>query len=161
MQDITELQRRLTAALDRIGSGLDRLGAVSDGTEASDHQSLSAELEAERTRVRELEDRLEDSRDRTGMRAPDIEAELKRCRALLESVEADRNRLKAGNDALRAALRAAQAAGDIADADAVNATMAAELDALRQVRESDRTELDAVLTALDTALQQQGAQGHA
>ena len=133
MQDITELQRRLTAALDRIGSGLDRLGAVSDGTEASDHRSLSAELEAE----------------------------LKRCRTLLESVEVDRNRLKAGNDALRAALRAAQAAGDIADTDAVNAAMAAELDALRQVRESDRTELDAVLTALDTALQQQGAQGHA
>jgi hypothetical protein len=43
MSDIDELQRRITAALDRVAGGLDQLGAKSGGDTAALEQALDDE----------------------------------------------------------------------------------------------------------------------
>ncbi|PZX17762.1 hypothetical protein LX81_01490 [Palleronia aestuarii] len=123
MQDITELQRRLTAALDRIGGSLDRI-----------------------TRIDEPEAPTEAVETETAA----IAAELDRSRAAIAALEADRLRLKAVNDALRNSNHALREAGTEGGptADLINSAMQAELDALRAARESDRAELDAIIGLL-------------
>ena len=44
MSDIDELQRRITAALDRVAGGLDQLGAKSGGDTAALEQALDPSL---------------------------------------------------------------------------------------------------------------------
>ena len=43
MSDIDELQRRITAAMDRVAGGLDQLGANSGGDSAALEQALEEE----------------------------------------------------------------------------------------------------------------------
>ena len=43
MSDIDELQRRITAAMDRVAAGLDQLGANSGGDSAALGQALEEE----------------------------------------------------------------------------------------------------------------------
>ncbi|MBJ3761871.1 hypothetical protein ILP92_03805 [Maribius pontilimi] len=162
MQDITELQRRLAAALERIGAGLDGLTAVPDAAEASEDEGpqldagqLAADLEAERALVAQLEERLAANRDKSKATADNLQAKLDALQAQLSAMEEDRGRLKAVNDALRdsnQALREANEAG-VGDGALINTAMQTELDALRQVRQSDRAELDAVLGLLAPALE--------
>ena len=170
MQDITELERRITAALDRIGSGLDGLDRV-DPTPASpdsdpdapDPAQILADLEAERAVTAQLEERLRTSRERHDARLVEIEREVDRVKALLDAMEQDRQRLKAVNDALRnsnQALREANADG-ISDAHLVNTAVMTELDALRAMRDSDRAELNGIITALAPVLEQNGEAANA
>ena len=49
MNDIAELERRITAALDRAYSAVERLSAES--SETQDSSALAAELEAERDQI--------------------------------------------------------------------------------------------------------------
>lgn len=169
MQDITELERRITAALDRIGSGLDGLyadapvAAPAGQTEPGGDDALKAELEAERALTAQLEERLRTSRDRHDARLAEIEGEVDRVKTLLDAMEQDRQRLKAVNDALRnsnQALREANADG-IGDAHLVNTAVMTELDALRAMRDSDRAELNGIITALAPVLEPGGEEAHA
>lgn len=162
MQDITELQRRLTAALDRIGAGLDVLAATSEAYESGaapvepvDAEALQSELEAERVVTAQLEERLRANRRKLDTREAELQGQIETLREQLTVMEEDRGRLKAVNDALRdsnQALREANEAG-IGDGALVNTAMHTELDALRQVRRSDRAELDAVLGLLAPVLE--------
>ena len=159
MQDITELQRRLTGALDRIGTGLEGLGPATepaagiDGPDPEDHARLVADLESERELTSQLQERLRATKERQETHAAEIEGELAAAREALAGVEADRNRLRAAADALRETcerLREVNARG-VADAHLVNNAMTTELDALRTIRESDRAELDAIVRLLADA----------
>ncbi len=160
MQDITELQRRISAALDRIGAGIDKLDhADAVPTEpvadtAGDLAGLTEELEAERALSAQLEERLQANRLRSDQIRAEAEAEVANLAARLSELEEDRSRLKAVNDALRSsneALRAANEAGQ-GDGALVDSALRTELDALRQVRASDRAELDAIVSLLGPAL---------
>ena len=55
MSDIDALQSRISAALDRIGTGLD---ALSNASNADDGRDLAAELEDEKTANAQLKERL-------------------------------------------------------------------------------------------------------
>lgn len=152
MHEIEELQRRITAALDRIGSRLQALESPAEssrsGAEAGDAE---AALEDERRRAAELRDRLEKLEASHGNA-------LAEAQALLSDVEKDRDRLKAANEALGEAarsLRNANANG-VSNAELINNAAIAELEALRVVRASDRAELDALIRLLAPVVEAEG-----
>lgn len=157
MQDITELERRITHALDRIGAGLADLAPQTAAAPAEPDPAMTArlaeaeaDLAAERDVTAQLEERLKTARGRHEGREAEMTAEADRLKALLDAMEADRQRLKAVNDALRnanQALREANADG-LPDAHLINTAIMTELEALRTVRESDRVELNGIIAAL-------------
>ncbi|SFP27883.1 hypothetical protein [Tranquillimonas alkanivorans] len=159
MKDITELERRITAALDRIGAGVEGLSRSAPAPAPSDDEGqttavLQAELEAERETTAQLEERVRAIQERQDTRVVQLEAELAAAMERLDRVEADRRRIKRVNDELRGsnqALREANEAG-LADAALVDQAMRTELDALRAMRDSDRAEMEEILADLAPAL---------
>ncbi|MEY4697434.1 MAG: hypothetical protein RIT14_1862 [Pseudomonadota bacterium] len=143
MQDIAELERRITAALQRIGDGLESLRApASDGAGAEDLARLRAELQAERAISAGLRAELAGS--------PSHAAQLDRMTHQLDVQGLELNRLRKTVAQLRDSLRQLrEAAASQIDAELINRTMAAELDALRTIRLSEVAELDEILSELD------------
>lgn len=162
MQDITELQQRLSAALDRIEADVEQLARPTPTPEpvpqpetptGPDPAQLEAELAAERELVQQLEERLRSTRDRQEARVAAVEAELETAHGLLAEIEEDRGRLKIVVEGLRESCEALREVnGDnLGDVELVNTAMAAEIEALAALRRSDRAELDAVLSLFATA----------
>ncbi|ALG90580.1 MULTISPECIES: hypothetical protein [Actibacterium] len=160
MSDITELERRITAALERIGQGTEALaaaaqaGAAEDRTEtAADAEALAtalAALEAEREASAKLEARVKAIGEKQDKQVAQLEARVTKLTARAEATEGEIERLRRVNAQLRAnnkALREANAKG-LGDGELINTSMKAELDALRAVRDTDRSELDEILGML-------------
>ncbi|MGR3758357.1 MAG: hypothetical protein ACU0AT_14125 [Tranquillimonas sp.] len=165
MNDIAELERRITAALDRIGAGIEGLARPAPATPPQPEEdgpvarALLAELETEREVTAQLEERVRAIKDKQDTRLAQMEADLEIAAERLAAVEEDRRRLKHLAAALRQsnqALREANEAG-LADPQAIDTAMRIELDALRGLRESDRAELDDILGALAPVLEQEAA----
>lgn len=149
MTQITDLQARITAALDRIGQGLEALErpAEADAGQADEIARLNNALEDERTANAQLEERVRAIKEKQDSAVETLASEVDRLRALLEEEEAAVSRLGRVNAELRAnsaALREAMAQG-LAEPHLVNKAMMAELEALRAAQGADRAELDAVL----------------
>ncbi len=159
MTEITELQARITAALDRIGVGLDALSAPAPAPEESAEVArLSEALEEERTANAQLEDRVRTIKAKQDGNLEILAGEVDRLRGLLAAEEQTVAKLARVNAELRAnntALRDAIAHG-VAEPHLVNKSMMAELDALRSAREADRAELDAVLGELNALVAEAG-----
>lgn len=161
MSDISKLEGRITAALDRIAKGLDGLAeqVVPDSTGASEEAEaeiarLTQALEEERTVTAQLEERVKGIKDKLEERAADMARSLEETQASVTAMDTELQQLRDVNEKLResnAALRAANAAG-LADAELINASLMAELDALRAGRSADKAEIGAVLTQLDAIL---------
>lgn len=170
MNDISDLQRRLGQALDRIAEGLDgvearrapelTLDTAEDTGPTPEMAALQAELEAEREVTAQLEERVRALRESQDGRVAELEAALADLQAKLAPLQAERQRLKGVNAALRKsnqALRTANQAG-LPDAAAINQSMADELDAIRAVQESDSAELNGILADLAPILKEAEAQ---
>jgi len=146
MSDIDELQRRITAAMDRVASGLDQLGANSSGNSARLEQALEEEksANAELTeRVRVLNQRQEGELAAATQMA---EAANARMAELDEKIQ----RVRKANDGLRElndALRVANEVG-VGEPHLINKSMMAELEALRAARAVDVSEVTAIIEAL-------------
>ncbi len=150
MSDIAELEGRITAALDRIGQGLDGLAPKQDAAVGEEVQQLRVALEEERVVNAQLEERVRAIREKQESTVTRLTEEVDRLRGLLEEGEAGGERLRKVNGELRrnnAALRDAVTQG-LAEPHLVNKSMMAELEALRATQAADRTELDAVLAEL-------------
>lgn len=161
MSDITELERRITAALDRIGAGLDGLGQTSGAASAD----LTAKLDAAEARIAELDQALTDEKTVSAqaeermkairekserhMSAMDIQVfEHQQATAKLDS---ELQRLRRAAEDLRASnlqLREALEAG-IAEPHLINKAMLAELETLRSTRSVEIAQADAVLASLE------------
>lgn len=153
MSDITELERRINSALDRIGAGLGHIGGSSGGP--AELARLREALETEQSANAQLEERVRAIRDRQEETVGALEAEVGRLREAAARHEAEVQRLKRINSQLRQnnqALREANEQG-VGDPHLINKAMLTELDALRASREADRAELDAVLGELKPLLQ--------
>ncbi|MGB5560245.1 MAG: hypothetical protein WBN04_19805 [Paracoccaceae bacterium] len=153
MSDITELERRITSALDRIGTGLVRIGG--SGGASTEAAQLREALETERSANAQLEERVKAIRDRQEQTVGALEAEVARLREAAARHDGEVQRLKRINDQLRQnnqALRAANEDG-VGDPHLINKAMMAELEALRATRDADRSELDAVLGELKPLLE--------
>ena len=158
MQDITELEKRITAALERIGKGVERLSSqprsptqVAASAPSSD-AALRAQLEEEKSLTAQLQARLRASKDREIK--GDLHEKVDRLTHELDVQGLELQRMRRVNSTLREqleALRAAQSAG-VTEPGLINKSMAAELDALRALRLTEVAEMDEILAALEPHL---------
>lgn len=154
MSDISDFERRITAALDRAQQALEQLNAgVSDD---GDTTSLTAELEAERVANQQLEERVRAIKDKQETMVAQLEEEVSRLKGALKTRDEEVQAMRGVNENLRAsntALRDANAQG-LAEPGLVNASMVTELDSLRAARAADRAEMEEILSTLTPALKE-------
>lgn len=147
MQDLAELERRISAALARIEAGLTGVSAPSAEVDA-----LRAELAAERAARAALEARLQGAGP--AAEVEELQARIAQLTRQLDAqgIEAARLRQTVGSlrESLRS-LRSGQAEG-VADAAAINRALQAEVEAMRVERLSEMAELDGIIAELDPLL---------
>jgi hypothetical protein len=164
MQDIAALEGRITAALERISKGVDRLAATprpmppvptppaaAPAAPAGD-AALRAQLEEERALVTQLQARLRSLKDREPK--GDLTEKIEKLTQQLDVQGLELQRMRRTNSTLRdqlASLRQAQMAGVI-DPQLINKSLVAELDALRALRLTEVAEMDEILAALEPHL---------
>jgi regulator of replication initiation timing len=148
MTDIAELERRISAALDRIGQNIEHRGKADAG--------LEAELAAAKEENAALHARLGAMQTEWSEGAGRTAADVERLGAELDAAIEEAARLRQVNDALRESNRALREAAVAAlpDAGLVDAAMRTELDALRTARDADRAELDAILATLEPLVEE-------
>ncbi|WP_323765557.1 hypothetical protein [Marinovum sp.] len=162
MADIEELQRRLTAAIDRIGKGVEQLDATgAPPVDPGDLEALQARLDESQAALEEerLAGRQREERIKTlHAKLEDAEATMKaRMDAQSEAtaqVDLELQRLRKANAQLRdnnRALREANKAG-LADPHLINTGMIAELEALNAARAAETAEAEAIAAAFKQLL---------
>ena len=170
MQEISRLEQRITAALERIGKGVDRLAAAPPPpparpapmpaapvaappvTAAPADAALRTQLEEEKALTAQLQERLRSLKERESK--GDLQQKLDKLTQHLDVQGLELQRMRRTNLALReqlAALRAAQDAG-MTEPHHINKAMAAELDAFRALRLTEIAEMDEILAALEPHL---------
>jgi len=162
MSEIGELERRITAALERIGNGLGTLHKSDPSAgDLAEVEGLREALETERSVNAQLNDRVKAISERQEKQVARLEQRATELTARVEALETEIDRLRAVNARLRetsAALRAANAEG-VGDVSGINAALEAELAAVAALRASDRAEIDAILS--DLLPLTEGGAGHA
>ena len=166
MQDITELEKRITAALERIGKGMDRLAAhprpVIPSAPAASAQApaadaaLRAQLEEEKALTAQLQARLRAAKEREAK--GDLQEKLDRLTQELDVKGLELQRMRRVNASLREqleALRTAAASG-VTEPHLINKAMATELETLRATRLTEIAEMDEILAALEPHLTEAG-----
>jgi len=146
MSDIEELQRRITAAMDQIAFGLDKLGT---GTTGPDPETLQ-QLEDERTANAQLQERVRSLRTKSDAEIATLRAGLDEGDARMAQLDVELQRVRRANAQLSdacAALREANAEG-VGDPHLINKAMLAELEALRAARAADVAEASTILSSL-------------
>ncbi len=147
MDDISDYERRITAALDRAQQALDKLSAG----EAGDAEALKAELDAERVANQQLEERVRAIKETQEKTVAGLEAKVADLSKALTARDAELQQIKSVNEELRksnGALREANANG-VADAALVNSAMVTEIESLRAARAAERAELEDILATLE------------
>lgn len=151
MSDVSGLEQRITAALDRIGDGLTRLTQTEAApTNPGELRALQELLDGEKLANAQLEERVKAIKEKQESLVRNLEIEVTTLRADVAVKNEEAERMKNVNVRLRRnnrALRDANAQG-LGDADLINNAMVVELDALRVSHESDRAELDSILVEL-------------
>ncbi|MDM7931103.1 hypothetical protein [Tabrizicola sp.] len=169
MQDIAALEQRITAALERIGKGVDKLAAapradaspvaapVAASVAASvADAALRAQLDEEKALTAQLQERLRVAKDREPK--GDLREKVEKLTRLLDVQGLELQRMRRTNAALRdqlAALREAQQAG-VTEPQLINKSLMAELEALRALRLTEVAEMDEILAALEPHLTEAG-----
>jgi len=150
MSDISNLESRITAALDRIRQGLDAVG----GQAAAD-PGLQAALEEERAQNAELVERVRILKERQDTQVASLTLRVETQSKHLMKLDEELQQLRASNVQLRdmnATLRETVTTGlapELLDA-AVNA----ELEALNAQRSADAAEVDAILDELKPLIEE-------
>lgn len=163
MDNIAELERRITAALSRIGAGVETLSAVSvatanapvatlaDGVAEAEIARLNEALDEEQMLTAQLNERLRVVRAQDAARREALEDEVARLSQALDTQGLEAARLKRTVASLREQLRLmteAQAEGRI-EPHLINRAMLTELEALRALRAAETSELNDLIAALD------------
>ena len=154
MSEISELERRITAALDRASQALDKLSAAT--TADGDSGDLAAELEAERVANAQLEERVRAIKDKQETMVARLEADVARLSEALKARDSEVQQMRSVNEALRnsnKALREANARG-VGEPHLVNKSMMSELEALRAARSAERAEIEEILATLEPVLKE-------
>ena len=163
MDNIAELERRITAALTRIGTGVEALSmrgigateapvaTLADGVAEAEIARLNEALDEERMLTAQLNERLRVVRGQDSAKREAFEAEIARLSHALDVQGQEAARLKRTVGSLREQLRLmteAQAEGRI-EPHLINTAMLTELEALRALRAAEASELNDLLAALD------------
>ncbi|SHG38029.1 hypothetical protein [Cognatishimia maritima] len=178
MSEIADLENRLSAALDRIARGMDAVVAGDQGAETDEAladrvEELESELEAERSARALLEDQIQTlsgaaAANNSAADKAEVEALKKAHAEELETLRAahaaERDAWEGLNSRLvrmrrttklmrssAAAMRQA-ATAKLSDPEAINQSLAAELEALQAEHELERAETDVILKTLQPLL---------
>ncbi len=163
MQEISALEKRITAALDRIGRRLDQPSASATAgarapaapsapVEAVEVAALQSQLDEERALTLRLQKQLRVSKEREAK--GDTESKLERLTRDLDVQGLELQRMRRINAALLQqveALREAQMNG-VTEPQLINKAMMIELDELRALRLTEMAEMDEILAALEPHL---------
>jgi uncharacterized protein YhaN len=147
MSNIEELERRITAAFDRIGQAVD--GFVPPVTGAGTGELQDALL-TEQTANAQLTERLRVVKAREASQAAEAAEKADRLNRALDAQGLELQRMKKTVIQLReslAALRETQTAA-VADPHLVNRAMLTELEALRATRLTEMAQMEAILAEL-------------
>lgn len=166
MDDIAELERRITFALERVSKGLALLpshpaqagtsaapsGQTDQGSAAisEDLARVMAELAEEKTVTAQLQERLRSIRDKEVQALEALQAHVSALTKQLEAQQVETKSLRRSlNDASAelSALREASQAG-LVEPHHLNAAMMTELQALRATRAAEASELNALIASL-------------
>lgn len=179
MQDLALLEKRIAAALQRIGEGLDALAAPTSrlpddivsriAAQDTEIARLAAELAAERSLAEDLRQRLAQAEEAATSHVSevpsppqdvaDLQARIDRMTAQLDVQGLEMQRMRKTVVQLREnlrGLRRAQAA-NVADPEQINRAMAAELEAMRVARLSEVAEMDEILGELTPLIKEERA----
>lgn len=131
MQDIVELERRMTAAMDRIAAGIERRAAADQGVGSSDDSGseiarLREALEEERMTNAQLNERLKVLREKGSLDGDTAQSDLVEAKA----------QLAAQNDEIATLRRVLAEAGK-------------EIAGLRAARSQEAEELSEIVAALE------------
>lgn len=159
MQDVGELERRISAALERIGQGLDALTAPREEPEAppvdtAELDALRVQLQEERFANAQLLERLRALKERDASQQAQVQEKVEKLTRQLDVQGLELQRMRRTTIGLRdqlRQLREAQAAG-LAEPHLINKAMLTELEALRATRLTEMAELDEIGAALDEHL---------
>ena len=170
MQDIAELERRITFALERMGksvAGLSRrrttpasaAPTIIDGQ--ADIARLTEALEAERAKTVQLTRAARSNAPREVTSQSQLEAKVEKLTRQLDLQGLELQRMRKSAVQLRDQLRILHeaAAEGLAEPQQINRAMAAELDALRATRASEVAEMDEILAELEPLLEEASAHG--
>ena len=148
MSDTKDLERRIAAALDRISAAASR---------PRENPALTQRLAAERQEKADLEARVAALKARQDGRIRQLESQAEGFASRITELDAVLQRMRGAMTDLRHeadTLRAGALSGDI-DAEAINRSLAAEVEALRAEREAEAAEVAAILAALSPVLEEE------
>ena len=157
MTDIEDLQRRISAALQRIDIASDALGAEPGADIVTQLETAQAALSEEKQITTELRSEIEALRSEQARALADAQRQSTGQAEAMAQVDVELQRLRAVTESLRdnnRVLREANAAG-LADVDLINASLSAELEALRAEREADVAEARAIIAAMTPLLERE------
>ncbi len=150
MSDIAELEHRITAALERIGTGVDGLAAADASADGNEADTLREALEAEKTANAQLEERVSAIKEKQETTIKDMESRIETLTTEKSKHEADAKKLLHVNAQLREsndALRESNESG-VGDAHLINKAMQTDLEALKATRNADLAELETIMAEL-------------
>ncbi len=162
MQDIAELERRITAALDRIGSGIDQMSGSAPAKEsvAVDASSkelarMQAALDEERMVTAQLNERLKSVKEKEALLRSELDEKCQRLTRQLDTQGLELQRMRKSAVQLREQLREIREA-QLRDTDPhlVNKAMLTELEALRATRLTEMAEMDELIAELSPLLEE-------
>ncbi|MEP2029941.1 MAG: hypothetical protein ABJI96_14665 [Paracoccaceae bacterium] len=150
MSQIDELQSRITAAMDRIGQGLDGLSNAPNAEEMQAREAQAQQLEEEKLANAQLHERVNRLKQSLTDARINLSSHIEERNSSAEKLDTEIGRLRKANAQLRdsnQALREANEAG-VAEPHLINKAMLAELEGMRAVRAAEAAETQAILGTL-------------
>lgn len=168
MTQIDELERRITAALDRIAYGVEQMDTASPpapepaaATDPAELAALQEALDSERLANAQLEERVKAIREKQENTVAELTEQVGSQREAMTGLDTELQRLRSANDMLRTTNQEMRTAleENVREPHLINKAMLAELEGLRAAQAADVAENRAVLTAMEPLLT--AATGHA
>ena len=150
MSDISALESRITAALDRIRQGIE----AQDQQTAAD-EGLTSELETERAANAELVERVRQLKERQDTQVASLTGRVESQRAQMMQLDEELQRLRASNAQLREMnTRLREAVTEGLSPELLDQAVAAEVEAMEAQRSSEAAEMDAILAELKPLIEE-------
>ncbi len=158
MAEISELERRIKDALERIESGVGKIASAPEPIDVGENPefvALTEALEAEKVATSQLEERVKNLHTQHDEKVRALEEHVETLKASSHEARNQVQQVMRTNQHLSASLQSLrEAATTGVEPHLINQAMMSELDGLRTLRDADRAELDAILGKLQPMLKE-------